>query len=486
MEVAKSTSQIARHKTAIKRPSYSLPIKCLLRDGVLDDSKTFFDFGCGHGLDLKLLVEFGVECDGWDPAFRPKAKKRSADVVNIGYVLNVIEDRVERSAALTDAWNLTTELLVVAAQIELAKPCKELPEYADGVLTSRGTFQKYYTQTELRAYLESELGCDAIAAAPGVFYVFKSESVKQQFIATRYQRRVAIPQRRVSEVLFEQNKDVLEPLLQSVSEFGRIPHPDELAESSEIRSRLGSLKRGFGIIQRVTDVEPWEAIARQREEDLLVYLALARFQRRPRFSELPLRIQRDVRAFLGSYRTACARADILLFRAGDVNAIDAACQKSNVGQLVDNALILHRSGLANLQPLLRIFEGCARALVGEIDDANVIKLHRFSGKISYISYPDFDRNPHPALKERVKVTLPTLAIDFFDYSDWEDPPVLFRKDELLSMDYPKRELYERLSRQEAKHHLLPEPGFGMTDSMWQDRLRECGLKIRGHRLVRAE
>jgi hypothetical protein len=40
------------------------------------------------------------------------------------------------------------------------------------VLTSRGTFQKYYTQTELR---QTELATNAIPAAPGVFYVVPGE-----------------------------------------------------------------------------------------------------------------------------------------------------------------------------------------------------------------------------------------------------------------------------------------------------------------------
>jgi hypothetical protein len=60
--------------------------------------------------------------------------------------------------------------------------------------------------------------------------------------------------------------------------------------------------------------------------------------------------------------------------------------------------------------MLRIYEGCARALVGDIDEANLIKLHRFSGKVSYISYPDFEKKPHPALRLRVKVSKPSVSV----------------------------------------------------------------------------
>lgn len=479
-----SKKRIARHKTAIRRPSFSLPIKCLLRDGLIDSSKTVFDYGCGHGQDIKLLCDMEIDCDGWDPVFQRDAQRKEADVVNIGYVINVVEDLNERTDALRSAWDLCRAMLVVAAQVKFAASDRELPGFADGVLTSRGTFQKYYNQNELREYLETELGTDAIPAAPGVFYVFKDESAKQQFIATRYHRRISVPQKRISEILFEQNQDVLEPMMEAITRLGRLPGPAEFSESSRVIERLGSLKKALNLIRRVTDEEPWEEIAQRRLEDLVVYLALSHFRRRPKLSQLPLSIQRDIKAFLGSYSQACARADVLLFRAGDPDAIDVACQRADVGKLVDNALIVHRSALDYLPPILRIYEGCARALIGDIDEANLIKLHRFSGKVSYISYPKFEKEPHPPIHLRVKVTLPTLSIDFFDYSDWENPPLLFRKEHFLHADHPWREKFARLTRQKEKHGLLTRIDDAESRTQWEARLRNSGFALRGHRLVR--
>mgnify|MGYP002135007206 CR=1 FL=1 len=51
--------------------------------------------------------------------------------------------------------------------------------------------------------------------------------------------------------------------------------------------------------------------------------------------------------------------------------------------------------------LLRVYEGCARTYLGEIEDTNLVKLHRTSGKVSYLSYPDFETDPHPALMRSV-------------------------------------------------------------------------------------
>lgn len=408
--------------------------------------RTFFDYGCGRGQDLDLLRHRGIPCAGWDPAYRPDAPRQAADVVNLGYVLNVIENPAERADAARQAWELCRDLLVISARLQsggdddTAREEETAPEapgrYRDGVLTSRGTFQKYYTQTELRLYLEEVLGADAIPAAPGVFYVFREEARKQEFLSRRYRRRAAPPPPplRVSEMLYEQNRDVLKPFVESVSRLGRLPGPGEGGSAEEtLITRFGSLKKAFALVRRVTGgQQPWEEIARRRGEDLLVYLALTRFHRRPPFSKLPPVTQRDVKTFFGNYERACREADALLYRAGNADAVNEACQQSPVGQLVENALLIHRSVLERLDPLLRAYEGCARALLGEVENADVVKLHRFSGKVSYLVYQDFNAQEHPALRLRVKVALRSLEIDFFDYSAWAEPPLLESKDGLLS------------------------------------------------------
>ena len=260
-----------------------------------------------------------------------------------------------------------------------------------------------------------------------------------------------------------------------------MPTANEYAASNAIIEKFGSLKRAFKLIQKVTDESPWEEIAQKRCEDLLVYLALARFRKRPPLSKLPPTVQKDIKVFLGGYKVACGRADTLLFRAGDPDAIDQACQRAEVGQLVDNALIFHKSCLESLEPLLRIYEGCARALVGELDDANVIKLHRFSGKVSYITYAGFDKNPHPPLTERMKVSLRTLNIDWFDYSAWDDPYLLLTKSSLVQESYSKHESFRRLELAELKHGINFDSDQ-IRSSTLNTVLKNLGIQLRGHRL----
>jgi DNA phosphorothioation-associated putative methyltransferase len=477
-------SPIQRHRTAIRRTGFSLPVSCLLRDGLLDTSRSFFDYGCGHGQDLELLGGIGVAGEGWDPAHRPEVDRREAEVVNLGYVINVIEDPKERAEALRRAWSLARFLLVVAAQVEVVAPAAEHLQFADGVITTRNTFQKYYRQSELRTYLETTLAEEAVPAAPGVFYVFREEAARQEYLAARYRRAFAVPKVRLSERLFEEHRDILEPFMGALTRLGRLPDTSELPELPQIIERLGSAKRAFALVSRVTDAAPWKEIARRRAEDLLVYLALARFGKRPAFGQLPSGTQLDVKGFFGTYADACRQADAILFQAGQAEAIDAACQRAPVGRLIENALLLHRSALDSLEPLLRIYEGCARALLGEMEEANVIKLHRFSGKVSYLVFPDFERDPHPPLTQRVKVSLRSLDIAVVDHSRWGDPPILTRKETLLTKDDPLHSKFAALTRQEDRHGLLANPTAVQSSSALHRWLDLNGWTIRGHRLFR--
>src|SRR5205823_1566602 len=83
--------------------------------------------------------------------------------------------------------------LAVSAQVLMAGRGKEPVEFGDGVLTLRGTFQKFFEQAELKAYLEEQLQTEAIPAGIGTFYLFKDELRRQQFLANRFRRLPLVP-----------------------------------------------------------------------------------------------------------------------------------------------------------------------------------------------------------------------------------------------------------------------------------------------------
>ena len=475
---------IQRHKTAIRRGDYSRPVKCLLRDGLLGKDVTFFDYGCGRGEDLKLLGSEGFTCCGWDPAFQPDAPRQDADIVNLGYVINVIEKPDERAETLRLAWALCRQVMAVAAQVLMAGRGKDPVEFGDGVLTNRGTFQKFFDQAELKAYLEEQLQTEAVPAGIGTFYLFKDEAHRQQFLANRFRRHEILPRRRIAELRLEEAREALEPLMGIIAELGRVPDPTEFDGTPAIIERFGSLKHAFAAIQRINGAETWEAIARRRREDILVYLALARFRKRPSLSQLPRTLQRDMRAFFGTYTNACRQADEVLFRAGDAGAVDEACGRSPLGKLLPDDLYVHRTALEALEPILRVYEGCGRAYLGEVEGANIIKIHRRSGKLSYLIYPDFETDPHPALLRCVRLALRSRVLHCYDYAQSDNPPILHRKESFLHLDHPLHGKFAKLTRQEEQHGLLTETSRIGTRQGWEARLKETGFALRGHRLVR--
>lgn len=476
---------VQREKTAIKRLDLSRPIRLALEDGFLSQSHTFFDYGCGRGDDIAGLRKQGIAADGWDPLHRPDVRQAAADVVNLGYVINVIEDPAERSHALQDAWLLTKKLLIVSARLSLEANRSGLcSPYSDGCVTRRGTFQKFYDQRELGAWIDGVLNVQSLAVAPGVFYVFRDNELRQSFDASRYRRKTAIPRQRFSDVIFERHRDLFDILTGFVTIRGRLPDESEIAVANLIREKIGSLQRAFAIIRKVTGAEQWALIRQERSQDLLVYLALSRFAGRPRFSQLPRDLQLDVRAFFPNYRKACELADQLLFSAGKREVISEACRTSSVGKRLPDALYLHVSALPALPSVLRVYEGCARAYIGAIENANVIKLKLSKPQISYLYYPDFEKKAHPALAGSLVVPLNNFRIKYNEYAESVNPFILHRKETLLAQGHPLRACFERLTEQEERCGLYEHPESIGTKDGWERVLNNKGFALSGHRLVK--
>jgi DNA phosphorothioation-associated putative methyltransferase len=158
---------------------------------------------------------------------------------------------------------------------------------------------------------------------------------------------------------------------------------------------------------------------------------------------------------------------------------------------LDGPLSLHRAFLflwvnraCQTRPSKLVDQVCARAYLGGVEWANLVKLHRFSGKASYLVYPAFDAAPHPTLARSVKLSLRSRELCCQDYTRSENPPVLHRKETVVLPDHPLREKFARLTRQEEQAGLLDDTPTIGTRAGWQARLAERGYRLRGHRIVR--
>jgi hypothetical protein len=191
LPAATESIKVARHLTALVRYGFSAPVQTLARYGFLDGRYTVFDYGCGRGDDVRGLAENGLQVAGWDPHYAANNSITPAHIVNLGFVVNVIEDFDERVEALHRAWGLAEQVLVVAVMLA-NQNAVEGQRYNDGVLTRRRTFQKYYTQAELKTFLEQCLDEEPIAVGPGIFYVFRDKDAEQRFLAERFRCRRSI------------------------------------------------------------------------------------------------------------------------------------------------------------------------------------------------------------------------------------------------------------------------------------------------------
>ena len=478
-----SSVSIQRHKAAIRRTAISRPVRLAMEAGLLDEPTTVLDYGCGRGDDMRRLKKAGHDVVGWDPHYRPKGVRRPSDIVNLGYVLNVIEHPRERLETLRAAWDLTLKALVVSTLVSVDAPGGVLP-FGDGVVTTIGTFQKYFDQQELENVLRQQTGVEPVALGLGVFALARDSEVRAGLLAKQFRRRSRLAPAAV-EAAFAENRDKLDPLVDFFEEHGRWPATVERGQFIELSAPFGSVGRATKLLAAALPTDFVEAAQRRVREHLLVLLALSRFRERLRLSDLAEPLQRDVRGHFGSFKKADAKAEQLLFSIGRPGVLSAAARSAEVGKRLPDAIYVHCSAVEQLPPALRVLEGCARRYVGGIEDADVVKLSLKRAQVSYLSYPTFDTDPHPPLTRSVNVDMRALRIRGTDYSGRANPPVLHRKELFVGVGYPRRGTFARLTAQEERMGLFDGStgGIGTRDE-WTRRLDAAGVSLRGHRVVR--
>jgi hypothetical protein len=553
--------EIHRYKTALTRYDLSKPIKTLLEYGMVRPGTIVFDYGCGQGSDVRGLKALGYQAEGWDPVHRPAIAKREADVVNLGYVLNVIEDPAERVEALVDAHRHAKRLLVVSALITETVETGRAAPYRDGILTKRNTFQKFFDQQELQQYIEDALDSTAVPVALGIFYVFRDPADQQDFLFARSRRAIdwaqisarlglggpqtlwkalyeenkellngfgklalqlgrvpepaefrllgelnerlgsakralrafvqgggaegvswdevrvrfgiGQPPKRQWEVLYEQHRELLDGFWSLMLQLGRLPQQEEYPQTGELREKIGSTKVALRIFVQKGGGEEVRRAADNRKRDLLVYVALANLRKKVPFGHLSQSLRFDIREFFGNYTEALQKGMELLYAAGDTGEIELACEDLKVGWQDEQALYFHRSVLEELPPVLRAYVGCATALFGDVSQTDVIKLHKASGKVTFLGYDDFENKPLPELRNRIKVNLRTRWVQVFDHSP--DGQLLYFKERFVAPNHPRRAEMEAFSVKLRKLGLSITELMGPTKTGFAQMLENAGL-----------
>lgn len=361
--------------------------------------------------------------------------------------------------------------------------------HGDGVLTSKGTFQRFYPQDELRDLLHAVAGVEPVAAAPGIYYLFRDPADAASVRARRFRpRRLVLPRVRNADRLWDAHRAGFEAVVGFWQDRGRLPNLGEVTslgtEAQALVETVGSVRAAAAWAKRVVDPEVLEVATARARNNLLVFIALEAFGGRPRLSDLPDDMIVDIKALFGSYKAACAGDDTLLFSLADGAALDAALRTLPFGKVLPDSVYVHASYIHLLPPLARIYEGAGRALVGAVDDANLVKLSRRDRRISYLSYPAFEKDPHPPLATSLRVDLRSFHVKWKDYRASANPPILHRKDTFVPEDHPTRAKFKRLSIQEERAGVLANPVAIGTRVGWESALQVAGVRLNGHRLIR--
>jgi len=137
-------------RTAISRKTASKPTRLLEAKGLLRG--LIIDYGCGKGADVEYLKEKGYKVVGFDPNYRPTYSllvPNTYDTVLCNYVLNVVPPKIRHEI-------LKKIHLILKCGGKAFITVRDISEgkiggtpYEDGVITSRGTFQKLFTPKEL-------------------------------------------------------------------------------------------------------------------------------------------------------------------------------------------------------------------------------------------------------------------------------------------------------------------------------------------------
>lgn len=466
-----------RDLTAMARTEASRPLRLLLEQGIISKGRSVLDYGSGRGADVDHLKALKIAARGWDPVFAPTTKRTPAQIVTLTYVLNVIEDPRERITTLLKAWDLCSSVLAVAVRLEDERDEAHIRPTGDGWSTSRGTFQKFYEHSEFAEWLEAHTRSTPIAAAPGLFLLFKKDGERERFLARRYQVRIPTPNIRKSDKKFVEHREILSPLIDFFVQHGRLPRKEELPNVDELDKIFGSIGKAFRVIEVVTNRDEWTSIAEKRRIDSLVFLALRYLEGEFKMSDLDSSTRTDIRTHHSSFANGMDVALKLLFSAGNADAINLACRSSVVGKLTPSALYVHVDAAQYLPALLKIYLGCAKRVTGEVPEANLIKLHRDSKKVSFLSYPAFDTDPHPALSESFIVDLMTLRYKRSVWKSTQNLPILHRKETFLHKTDDRYDLFAALTQEEVKAGLLDDAaGIGYREQ-WNQRLVDCGFEI---------
>ena len=159
-----------------------------------------------------------------------------------------------------------------------------------------------------------------------------------------------------------------------------------------------------------------------------------------------------------------------------------------VGKVVRGDLYFHVSAAAEMSASARtlMHEGSKIAGLHPPGDFNVVKIGRDRTKLSLLFYIDFFENPFPTLAKVCTVNLQEESFRKRLYWPSGNPPILHKKEFLLSSKHASRALFEELTESLEAMDIRPRKlGLGFKNQ-WDAFLAARNVEIIDHKIVELE
>lgn len=156
-----------------------------------------------------------------------------------------------------------------------------------------------------------------------------------------------------------------------------------------------------------------------------------------------------------------------------------------MGKVVRGDLYFHVSAAPDVTVAVRtaMLEASQIACLAPTADFNVVKIGRVGAVVSLLAYANFLEDAFPLLEKACTVNLATRSFRQRTYDAVANPPILHRKELLLSPNDPSRPLFEKLTQALELRGILPnKPGLGFKRP-WDEYLANAHIEIRNHEIL---
>jgi DNA phosphorothioation-associated putative methyltransferase len=431
--------EVFRHRTALKRKKLSSCMGALVDSSLVTNKSKIFDYGCGRGDDVSILAQNNFEnVSGWDPYFaKDNVIPKKSEFVSLSFVLNVIEDVDERHSVLKKAFKIASKALVFSVMLEHQNTLQFAYPFNDGYLTSINTFQKYYSAPEIEAVVKEQLNDTPIKLGPGIYIVFKDKSLEQEYLFKRQLGLLVETKTTVKDDAGDRFAEALvAKMVKTILGFGRVPKLTEL--KSKFQEEIAQARVSYNRLSRLAlsqiSISDLKHVREAFSAEMLIFLAINRFDGRVKYGDLPEKFQIDVRAHFGSLRNANEEAERLLFSLSDTDGLISAAldaERAGHGHLIGTKFRCHSKQCENLPKNLRLFYKIGERLHRSIADTDIIQLHLETKKMAFLIVNEFEKSSLPRIHSREIVNFATQDIVVVPHQEKEQVRILFLKSALM-------------------------------------------------------